>query len=223
MTTVADDKIAKVARNLHSALERTLKGSLDPDDLVLVLAHLAGKGARARNLLEYARENCPKINWIDPTAPKAKREKKGSAKTFDEPAFFQNRAGRWVDSDLEKYVGLKVCKTRGAAALKQPRLLSKNESEEAMFGQLGTVKHAEILANVCDLGQLGELIVSQEGGVSGVLLNNGYANIFPAIGKNGALCVVRVRWSAGDRGWRVSCRPFLPGLVWRAGRSVFSN
>ncbi len=229
MTTVADENkisdedFARVSRVIHDLTERVLKGSLDPNDLVRVLTHLNGKGTRAANLIDYSGRNCPKINWTHPLGPKAKRAKKGASQTCDEAAFFQTRSGLWVDSDLSRYVGLQMRATRGAKALKSPRLLSQNEREDVMFGELGSPEDAQALAKAVDLGQIAELIVAQEGGKSGVLLNNGYANIFPVRGLDGALRVVRVYWRADYRRWFVYCYPFRPDGVWYAGRRAFSN
>jgi hypothetical protein len=139
---------------------------------------------------------------------------------YNGSTFFQTQSGRWVDSDLDRYVGLDG-HTRGT--LPVGRVLKQNTAEADMFGKLGTTMHEETLKNACDLGQIGELIAAQEGGKPGTLLNNGYANIFPVRGKDGALRVVYVLWSADDREWRVYCGPFDPDFVWRDGRRVFSN
>lgn len=142
--------------------------------------------------------------------------------TFDEAAYFQIRSGLWVDSDLERYVGLETRVTRSSDALKR-RQLEVNENEATMFGQPGSDQYAQTLANACDLGQIAELIVAQEGGKTGVLLNNGYANIFPVCGKDGTLHVVYVGWDGGVRKWYVYCFPFEADVVWSAGYQVFSN
>ena len=142
--------------------------------------------------------------------------------TFDEAAFFQPCAGRWVDADLDRYVGLETRSTRSASAL-NCRQLEVGENEATMFGQSGSDQYAQTLANVCDLGQIAELIAAQEGGKPGVLLNNGCANIFPVRGKDGSLRVVHVFWSGGVRRWYVYCDPFKAVSVWFAGGLVFSN
>lgn len=226
MTTVADEKkisdedLGRVARVLHDVEERILKGSLDPNDLVRVLAHLTGKGKRAGNLVMYSNENCPQIDWRNPAKPKAKRGAEQSA-TFDEVAFYQTRPGLYVDPDLKRYVGLQVRATRGAKALKPPRLLLNNESEATMFGELGSPEHAQAIANACDLGQIAGKIEAQKNGEDGELLTDGKTNIFPVRGLDGALRVVDVFRYVGE--WRVHCFPFRADGVWRAGRQVFSN
>lgn len=67
---------------------------------------------------------------------------------------------------------------------------------------------------------LAGMIKAQADGIEGVLLNNGYANIFYAQ-VAAEVFAVRVRWNATDRWWSVSaCR--LGGSAWSAGRRVFS-
>lgn len=228
MTTVADEKkisdedLARVARVWHDVEERLLCGSLDPNDLVRVLTHLTGKGARAVNLIEYSGENCPKINWTHLLGPKAKRAKKGVTPVFDEVAYFQIRPGLWVDPDLQRYVGLQVRPTRPHAALKR-RPLSKSEREDVMFGELGSSEHEQAISNACDLSQIGGKIEAQKNGEDGELLTDGSANIFPVRGLDGALLVVYVDWLSDDRRWDVHCRPFRSDRVWLAGYRVFSN
>ena len=65
-----------------------------------------------------------------------------------------------------------------------------------------------------------KLIESQWGGKDGVLLNNGYANIF-YVKVNGEVFVVYVLWSARDREWRCHARRLGDGR-WDAGRRAFS-
>ncbi len=143
------------------------------------------------------------------------------AKPFDEAAYYQTRPGLYVNPDLKRYVGLQVRATRGAKALKPPRLLLNNESEATMFGELGSPKHAQTLANAVDLGQIAGKIEAQKNGEDGELLTEGEANIFPVCGLDGALRVVDV--GRDDGKWLVVCRPFRADFVWLAGFQVFSN
>ena len=218
---ISDEDLARVTRVLHDVEERILKGSLDPNDLVRVLAHLTGKSKRGANLLAYSDENCPDIDWRDPAKPKAKRSKKAEAtQTFNEAAFFQTGPNLWVDSDLLRYVGLETRPTRPHTALKR-RPFSQGENEATMFGPLGSDKHVETLQNAVDLGQIAGKIEAQWNGQEGELLTDGKANIFPVRGLNGTLRVVSVRRRGG--GWNVYCDPFRADDVWVAGPQVFSN
>ncbi|MFA6275071.1 MAG: hypothetical protein WCX70_02925, partial [Candidatus Paceibacterota bacterium] len=58
-------------------------------------------------------------------------------------------------------------------------------------------------------------------GENGVLLNNGYANIFYIRDQAGVLRAVRVGWS--DGGWYLSAYSALRPNGWRGGRQVFSR
>ena len=55
----------------------------------------------------------------------------------------------------------------------------------------------------------------------GILLNNGYANIFYVVGKNSEVFVVRVSWDSDYREWSVGAC-LLGVRLWRAGRRAFS-
>ncbi len=170
---------------------------------------------------DNGKELAKRLAFLAQKAPEPKRKRNTKQQSSDEAAFYQNRTGLWVDADLKRYVGLQTRATRGAKALKSPRLLSQNENEATMFGQPGSDQYARTLAYAVDLGQIAELIAAQEGGKPGVLLKNGYANIFPVRGKEGALRVVHVYWYDGK--WGVYCDPFMAGHVWNASGQAFSN
>lgn len=178
------------------------------------------KSARA-SLAEHLKQGCPVTDYTQPVPTAKSRKSKQSTKTFDEAAYYQTRPGLWVDADLKRYVGLQKRATRGATALKKPRVLAKNESEPTMFGQPGSDQYAQTLANAVDLGQIAGKIEAQKNGEDGELLTDGRANIFPVRGLDGTLHVVHVNRFDGE--WRVRCNPFRPDNVWGAGRRVFSN
>lgn len=70
------------------------------------------------------------------------------------------------------------------------------------------------------LVHLATLIEDQWGGKEGMLLNNGYANVF-YVKVNGEVFAVGVSWSADDREWL--CRAFRLGDPrWGAGPRAFS-
>lgn len=86
---------------------------------------------------------------------------------------------------------------------------------------------APVLAELGDraetsLAHLWELLTKQANGEAGVLLTNGYANIFYIKDADGTLWAVLAFWHAG-RGWRVSARSVGDPRRWRAGRQVFSR
>lgn len=71
------------------------------------------------------------------------------------------------------------------------------------------------------LSEMFSLMEKQKNGEDGVLLNNGYANIFYIKDQNGVLRAVSVRWS--DDGWSVSARSVVNPNDWNDGRQVFSR
>lgn len=71
------------------------------------------------------------------------------------------------------------------------------------------------------LSEMFSLMEKQKNGEDGVLLNNGYANIFYIKDQNGVLRAVRVRWF-GD-GWLVRAFSVEIPLEWSADHRVFSR
>jgi hypothetical protein len=71
------------------------------------------------------------------------------------------------------------------------------------------------------LSEMFSLMEKQKNGESGVLLNNGYANIFYIRDQNGVLRAVGVDWD--DGGWYVGAYSVEDPGGWRVGRQVFSR
>lgn len=150
------------------------------------------------------------------------RKKNPFENLFDEAAYFKDRPGLYVDPDLERFVGFTTKPARGLESLTSYKP-ERNTSEADIFGMPGSPRHAEVMAGATGLSQIATLINLQPGGIAGKLLNNGRANLFAVIGKNGGLYVVRVLWYADRRGWYVFCFPWFGQGVWGGGRQVFSN
>lgn len=97
--------------------------------------------------------------------------------------------------------------------------LTKNMTDAEIQAELGnptpfTVpEFAAIISN---------LIGKQPKGENGILLNNGYANIFYVKLANGSVVAVFVGWFGGDRGWYFTAVSLDSGL-WFGGRCVFSR
>lgn len=68
---------------------------------------------------------------------------------------------------------------------------------------------------------LSVMIEQQKNSEDGILLNNGYANIFYVIGKNGEVFMVGVDWCSDYRRWDVFAWP-LGVNRWDAGSRAFS-
>ena len=71
------------------------------------------------------------------------------------------------------------------------------------------------------LSEMFSLMVGQKNGEDGVLLNNGYANIFYIKDQNGVLRTVYVYWN--DDGWDVDAYSVEDSSRWDAGYQVFSR
>ena len=72
------------------------------------------------------------------------------------------------------------------------------------------------------LAEIYSLMERQANGKQGVLLTNGWANIFYVRDANGVLRAVDVRWRVYDGGWSVVARSVSYPFWWRDGYRVFS-
>ncbi len=73
------------------------------------------------------------------------------------------------------------------------------------------------------LGRLGFLLEQQSNGENGLLLTNGFANLFPVEDENGGKWLVDAYWYASYRFWYVEPYSLSDALQWRAGDRVFSR
>lgn len=67
------------------------------------------------------------------------------------------------------------------------------------------------------------LMERQAKGEEGVLLTNGWANIFYVRDANGTLRAVRVDWDSVNEGWHVLADPVTYSSRWSVGNQVFSR
>lgn len=96
------------------------------------------------------------------------------------------------------------------------RKLRKSSVDGPIITELGGEEKSETT-----LTEMFSLMEKQKNGEDGVLLNNGYANIFYIRDQNGVLRAVFVRW--GDDGWGVGAYSVGNPSRWRVGRQVFSR
>lgn len=100
------------------------------------------------------------------------------------------------------------------ACVLESHTLVRNSLDEGIIAELGSTRETDIAA-------LFHLMSQQPNGEDGVLLTNGYANIFYCKDASGSLCAVYAVWD-GD-GWDVDVdRVDGPG-PWVGGRRVFSR
>ena len=95
--------------------------------------------------------------------------------------------------------------------------LVKNSVDGPIIAELGGEEVAET-----SLAQMYELMKAQGQGQQGILLTNGYANIFYVRDVKGVLWVADCRWSSGYDYWDVNAYPVTYPDTWRAGDQVFS-
>lgn len=143
--------------------------------------------------------------------------------TFDSAQYFVIRPGLYVWPEftsriLPAYVG--VLQIRGVKGFDSVDLPRNMYDSEIIAEYLGGEEEARKHAFTPD--QLADLIDEQKGGTSGVLLNNGYANILHMIGVGGVLFPVDVGWDSDYSHWGVRAYRFSD-VRWRAGSRVLRN
>jgi hypothetical protein len=94
--------------------------------------------------------------------------------------------------------------------------LRQSSVDGPIIGEFGGEAKAETT-----LSEMFSLMEKQKSGEDGVLLNNGYANIFYIKDQNGALRAVYVYWY--DDGWLVYAHSVENPYGWRDGSQVFSR
>lgn len=94
--------------------------------------------------------------------------------------------------------------------------LRKSSVDGLIITELGGEEKSETT-----LMEMFSLMEKQKNGEDGVLLNNGYANIFYIRDQNGVLRALHAFWSGG--GWRVSAFALEGPGGWRDGGRVFSR
>lgn len=135
-----------------------------------------------------------------------------SVKEFDPQEFFKNGDGLYVYSDFKERILSKAEKVPSLEKALTSYALTKNANDAAIESDLPK-DHFFSESEVCAI--VADLIDKQPKGEEGVLLNNGYANLFytPSF-------VVGVRWDGAEwgvytwhrdaYGWDANDRVFAP-------------
>jgi hypothetical protein len=130
--------------------------------------------------------------------PVAKATVPTRTKPFDVAAFYRNCAGLWVSPSFRDRLDVEA---RGVVESALSRLyvallLKANACDTDIRKELPET-------HLSTLEDIASLIEAQPGGKPGLLLNNGYANIFYVEGKDGEIFAVDVYWHSGGRAWFV--------------------
>ena len=136
-------------------------------------------------------------------------------KPFNAAKFYQTGPGLYVDDTFADRLDVNARRTVDSAPERPyvASLLKANAYDMDIRKELPET-HLSTLEDIAGL------IEAQPNGKSGLLLNNGYANIFYVEGKNGEVFAVNVDWGSGNREWNV--RGWELGEIgnWNAGRQV---
>jgi hypothetical protein len=136
-------------------------------------------------------------------------------KEFDPKDYFKTGKGLYIWSDFQERILSKVESVKAGTSLSVSSFDLKEDAVDEKIEDSLPEKHVFTESEVCAV--IAELIRMQPKGEKGLLLNNGYANLFytPAF-------VVGVRWSGfggewgvrawfrGDDGWHAHDRIFSP-------------
>lgn len=120
-----------------------------------------------------------------------------------------------VWDDFQRWFGDKVEDPIGETTLGYVEL-KRNSRDKPIIAELGGEEKAETT-----LAEIFSLMSNQPNGEDGVLLTNGYANIFYVKDVSGVLRAVDVGWR--DGGWFVSAFSVVRPDVWFGGFRIFSR
>lgn len=127
--------------------------------------------------------------------------------------FFQIRKGLHVYDSFCNRFDLDAPVQAAPGRLYVASLLKLNADDQEIQKELPE----ECLSTLKDIAGF---IEAQWNGKSGLLLSNGYANIFYVLGKNGQIFVMNVSWISDDRGWNVGDWEFGVNGRWFAGFQI---
>lgn len=115
-------------------------------------------------------------------------------KSFNAATFYQTGTGLYVYDTFADRLDLSARPTVDSAPERPyvASLLKANAYDTDIRKELPET-------HLSTLEDIASLIGAQRSGQSGLLLNNGYANIFYVEGKNGEVFAVNVRWHSGNR------------------------
>jgi hypothetical protein len=125
----------------------------------------------------------------------------------------------WLGGNFKKHFlkGIGKIELDVPAATLNVYKLRENSVDGPILGALGGNDVAKT-----SLAYMAQLIKAQPQGQEGVLLTNGWANIFYIEDDNGGLWAVDCYWRSDGREWNVEACPVAYPYRWLAGRQVVS-
>lgn len=210
-TTFSQGQLAQLGNNMNIAIATALPkvaAGFDPKSL---LRAMEGRGQFMADKLGLALEQIFKSLFVlgMPGAMTVTL-----AEQHDPVTFYQTRTGLCVWPDFQTRIVAQARPTdAGTVSKLDHAILTENMTDEQIEAVLPK-EHLFTETLVC--AAIAGLIALQPNGEDGVLLNNGYANLFYMCS-----CVVGVRWYAVGRGWDVSTWR-RDDSRWGAGGQVFS-
>lgn len=156
------------------------------------------------------------IGWFGTTTTKATTEKFVAKEKFRMDSKEVKFYGIW-DNFRDWFISDdgKIEDPLGEQTLRYGKL-TKNSVDVPIIEELGGEAKAETTLN-----EFYDLLKKQANGENGVLLTNGYANIFYIRDQNGVLRAVNARWD--DDGWAVGAISVESPIEWIADNQVFSR
>lgn len=198
--------------NLKKAADFTIEIADSPKKKEVTTEHVKTYKSTQNRLRKMAMDNdCSMAEVVD------RLSKTGSAKSMyvrSPKEYFVTRNGLYVWGDFISRVVSKIGSEQISSSFKLRGFDLKESSTDAQIEKSLPKNHLFSESDICAI--IIGMIEKQRTGGKGMLLNNGYANLFYLKG-----CVVSVGWDSGRRYWRVGA--WLRGDDrWADGGRVFS-
>ncbi|MEK9185680.1 MAG: hypothetical protein AAB863_02790 [Patescibacteria group bacterium] len=192
-TTFNQGQLAQLSSIINIGIATALPKVAKNLDAKTTLRALEGRGQEFAGHLELALEQA--LNNMLVLAPRG-FVVVTLAERHDPDAFYWTRSGLYVWDDFRSKIVSGARPSEAGAIFKIERFdLTRQLGDEEIERALPK-SHLFGDDAVCAL--VASLITRQPNGEEGVLLNNGYANLFYT-----SSCVVYAHWSAGGRGWDI--------------------
>lgn len=139
-------------------------------------------------------------------------------KPFDAVEFYRTRAGLYVYNVYNTFTDRLDLRTRPMVDSAPERSYVASFLKVKAYNE--DIRKELPETHLSTLEDIAGLIEAQPDGQSGFLLNNGYANLFYVLSKNGEVFAVDVRWVSNVRTWDVRDWKFVEVGCWHAGNQI---